>query len=179
MNASLKSIIISLSLVIVLLCGLYYIWYRDVSRSGTHASELEYQIANQSQTAAYMDTLEATLRTSSDDIAAVNGSVVTSDGNVAFIESLESMAHDQHLTFGIDALNIEEDPALTQYGMVFLKIKAKAEGSWADLYRYLLAVEGLPVKVRVDNVALLKSDDKDEKAPPWRLSFEIRVMKYK
>lgn len=186
-SLSLKKIIIVLGILIVALFGVYYLVYRDIAHKNEHISSLLSGLSLENGKQEYLATTTAFLDSIAPDVANIKNSILSSDGDVKFIEDIERIARADGLSINIDSLSFQEDPVATANGVVVLNLKAKTTGSWAATYTFLKQIESLPLKVKVKSFGLSDtigdiSIDASEPPKPtdkWQSSFEINVLKYK
>ena len=181
-----KKILIILGLCVIGLCLLIYILFLDIKGKNERISVIEHELSFQSNKQEYMVSMERVIQKADSDITRVNNSIIPSDGDVRFIESLETIAHDNGLSIDIDSLTFEDSRALASSSMTTLKVKAKTEGGWSGTYRFLFLIESLPIKVKIDKFTLNNikdeanlSADKVSSRSAWQSAFEMRVLKYK
>ena len=92
----------------------------------------------------------------------------------------------QNLNIQIESLNLTSDPKAESSSVSTLKIRARVEGLWADVYAFASKIESLPVKIKVNKFSLENIDkipvDRSKIegiGKEWRGSFEISVLEYK
>jgi Tfp pilus assembly protein PilO len=187
-HQTLKKIIIILCVLIPVVFVAYYFVYSDIKDKNEHISSLQGDLSFQNNKQGYISATDSYLKSIESDIAHINGSIVPKDGDVKFIEDLESMARSDGLSINIDSLVIV-DPStkMASSTTLILTVKAKTTGSWVGTYTFLSQVESMPVKAKVNTFGLsdvisdvsvdpnnpIKSNDK------WQTTFEINVLKYK
>ena len=182
-----KRILVITSLFVAGFCLLSYIVFFDIKHKNERVSLLEHEMSFQSKKRDYMISMERMVQNADSDITLINNSIIPSDGDVRFIESLETMAHDNGLDITIDSLTFEDSRLLASSSVTALKVKAKTKGHWLGAYTFLSQIESLPFKVKIDKFALINAKDETDisanktGAPKsaWQSTFEIRVLKYK
>jgi hypothetical protein len=176
-----KKTLILLSLVSFSFFVAYYFVYRDIREKNEHISSLSQELELETSRQEYLVSTQRTVESLTPDIDAVSGSIVASDGDVSFIESLESVAKGSGLSISIDSLSID-DTAVASDSITALDVRAKMQGSWAGTYGFLAQLESLPWKVQIVRFDF-RGDPGDGSvkgaAPVWSTAFEIRVLKYK
>jgi D-arabinose 5-phosphate isomerase GutQ len=123
----------------------------------------------------------------STEINAIDNSIVSKNGEVGFIESLESLARENGLSIEISSLTFDNNASLASSSINILNVKAKTDGSWFGNYAFLSRLESLPFKVKINMVSLTNSSsnvtsDVNNSNPSndtWQSVFEISVLKYK
>ncbi len=180
-------------LIILLFCcfifamgSVQYYTFMDIKERNEHTSALTQESTSEVERQQYVISLRKTVEDVSVDIARLNNSFVKSEENVAFIENLEAIAKEYGLSFSIDSLTVDDDPLLNSAGMIILQVKAKTEGNWLGTYKFLLRLESLPTKIKINKfgIAGVRSDTqvagkKIKTEVLWHSAFEINVLKYK
>ncbi len=160
----------------------------NIKRTNEHIFVLEHTMDLQSKKQNYLLAMQKMVQETDAQVLQINNSIVASDGDVHFIESIESIAKNNGIGITIDSLTLEDDPVFQGSNIVSLKIKAKTQGSWAGNYAFLTQVESLPFKIKIDTFGLVKTSDTSATLDPkqkgntpseWQTSFQIHVLKYK
>ena len=186
-----KKIVITLGVACVLsLFVVQYLLLIDIKNKNEKFDFIKNELSDQTEKRNHIDSMQKMLQDSNSDISLLNGSIVQSDGDVKFIESLESMAQKNGLEIKMDSLSVEEDKTLSKGGLVFLKIKASVKGGWSGMYSFLTQLESMPFKIRIDNFFLSSGLAESPDGAPdgakavsagraWQSSIDMRVLKYK
>ncbi|MFZ2621500.1 MAG: hypothetical protein WAX85_02925 [Minisyncoccia bacterium] len=181
-----KNTIIAVTILVVGVFASYYFLFVDIKNRNEHISNIEQDLAHQNENSQYVSSLLETFQNADSDITKINNSIVSSDGDVAFIESLEKMAHDDSLSTTIDSLNFEEIPSFPGSKVVVFRIRVKAKGSWSGIYKFLAQIESLPFKIKIINFGLTgplinteSVKNTSDSGRIWQSIFEINVLKYK
>jgi len=183
-----KKIAIILGVIVLGIFALYYFIFIDIKNRNEHASVLLHDVNAEIAKQEYIVSLEHTIESLTPDLDRVNSSVIAKDGDVKFIEDLETMAKSNGLKITIDSLMLENNnPTLVGSGLTVLRVKAKTEGNWSGTYTFLSELESLPLKIKIDKFgfASLGGDvPADGKKPVktnkvWQSILEIIVLKHK
>lgn len=182
-----KKILIILGLFVVGFFLLSYIVFFDIKHKNERISAMEHELSFQSKKQEYMTSMERVIQNSDSDITRINDSIIPSDGDVRFIESLESIARGGGLSIDIESLTFEDSRLLASSSMTILKVKAKTKGKWLGTYKFLTQIESLPFKVKIDKFALANVKEEtdidakktDTASSIWQSTFELKVLKYK
>ena len=169
------------------ICIFYYFLYNDIKDKNQNISMLENGLSSQVNKQQLTNSMQSILKNSDADIAKVNSSMVASDGDVAFIENLESIAQNNNLKVGIESLVFQDDPSLGSSTLTFFNVRGKIIGGWTGTYLFLSQLESLPFKIKINRFAFTNSSDTgsvDGKKTgttgnSWESVFEISVLKYK
>ena len=134
-----------------MLPGCYFL-FKDIRLRNEHISKLSQEVSSLSSKQDYLVSTQKMIGSINQDIIRIDNSIITKDGDVAFIENLELIAKSNGLTLNIDSLVFEDDTKLTGAGLTTLKIKAKTTGNWSNTYRFLSQIESLPFKIKVNRL---------------------------
>jgi Tfp pilus assembly protein PilO len=181
-----KVILVLLALSVILLFGVIFMLFQNIKNQSENTSSLQNEIDLGTKQNQYTIFLQKSLQDSKSDIDKVDGSILSSDGNVGFIEKIETLAKDNSLNISIDSLSVEDIPTIDSNSLTSLKIRASAQGSWPDMVVFLTKLESMPFVMRVEKFDLLNSSDNPIGLPPptsskqnWLSTFEIRILEYK
>lgn len=180
-----KKILYILGLSVAGLFVIYYFVFSDIKAKNEHISALGHELSLQTSKREYMLSIQKIVSDAGSDIALVDNSIIKSDGDVSFIENLESIAKNNGLSITIDSLVFENDPALDKAGITIFKVKAKTSGSWIGTYKFLSQIESLPLKIKISNFGFMSdtsggtSGTSKSSSGLWQSSFEIHILKYR
>ena len=184
-SKSFKKILIFLAVIAVAFIALFYFVYADIKSKNEKVSVLEASLSQQDDKQGYVLSTKRTIQSLSDDLTQVNSSIVSTDGDVKFIESLEALARKNGLTIEIQSLTLD-DTTLNSDSITILNIKAKTTGGWNGMYTFLADIESLPLKVRVSRFDLANAqadsvgvDKKASSSGVWQGLIDMSVLKYK
>ncbi len=178
----LQKVLISIGAVIVCIFGAYYFLYTYIKSTNEHISVLEQERGREMSRQEYAESAREMLEASNSEISRISLSILPKDGDVTFIEKIESLARSLRVDIAISSLSIENDPSIADSNIVIFNIKAKTTGSWADTYKFISQLELLPEEIQVRRLTLSGTvdDGAGPKGPrPWNGLIEIRVLKYK
>ncbi|MEK7185107.1 MAG: hypothetical protein AAB726_00590 [Patescibacteria group bacterium] len=105
-------------------------------------------------------------------IIKLHSRVLSEDGAVSFLESIETYAKDHEVELKIDSVTIDPpvdpaNPGLTET----LRLRLEGEGSWQNINELIFYLEHLPYKSSFESVALSKLESS------WRIRAELTVLK--
>lgn len=184
-SKSLKGIIIMLSLFVLVLFVAQYFVYRDIKIKNQKISVLERDLSLQENRQEYLISTEKLINTMSSDLEKIDNSILASDGEVSFINSLEDLAEKNNLKLEPEFLGSDEnDASLKNTNIKTFVIRAKITGSWVDTYTFISELESNPIKIKINKLALsnVSADsgvDVKKFGQKWQSIFEIVVLKYK
>lgn len=184
-SKSLKGIVIMLSLFVLVLFVAQYFVYRDIRIKNQKISVLERDLSLQENRQEYLIAMEKQINSMSADLEKIDNSILSADGEVGFINSLEDLAAKNKLKFEPEFLGSDEnDPTLKNTNIKTFTIRAKVTGSWIDTYTFISELESNPIKIKINKLALsnVSADsgvDVKKFGQKWQSIFEIVVLKYK
>ncbi len=182
-RTSYKKFVILLAIITLGIFVSYYFVYKDIKQKNEHISALSQEITVQSSRQQYLATTEKLIENLNTDIDKMNHSIISKDGDVAFIESLEKIAKDNNISIDIDTIDVSDEPSTPASGITILHLKAKTKGEWKGMYTFLSQLESLPYKVKITQFILTNvsksATDTEKASTSWQSSFDIRVLKYK
>jgi len=139
----------------------------------------------------------------------LEGRLVDQTTLVGFFENVERLAEEAGIEMEIERImeNVELDPVVVMEegrrrqtphpasrALGWLQMEVSAQGSWGNVYQFLVFLELLPYETRLENVrlqseraALSPPEEGGEGAPPedvlatndWNLSLSVKVLKLK
>jgi hypothetical protein len=164
--------------------GVYYFVFMNIKSKNEHISNLKNELDSRAKKQQSMISITHQINDAEQNISLVNNSIVASDGDVKFIESLEALAHDDNLSIKINSLSLNDDPKLASSNMTIFDISADTSGSFFGTYKLLSEIESLPYKVKIVSFVLQTSAadgvfNTKKTGEDWNGKFEINVLKYK
>ena len=179
-----KKIFFLIIIIIIALFSAYYLFLMDIKNKEENISEMQNGLSSTVKSEELYTSMQTAVLNSSDQILEVNNSIVPSDGDVTFIEGLETMARNNGLKIGIDSLTFQEDPLLSSSSLTFFNIKGTTNGNWAGTYLFLAELESFPYKVKINRFSFsnISEQQNGTKAPTtnsWDSNFDISVLKFK
>lgn len=174
------------ALIVIVLFIAQYFLYIDIKKRNQNASSLSNELSLQINKEDYMISTGKIIQNISGDLNKVHRSIVSSTGDVEFIESLERMAERNNLSVSIDSLYLDVNPKATSSPITPLKMKLKTAGRWSGIYKFLKELESMPVKVKINSYSFMSENSnvssQDSIVPPsgkWESNVDITVLKYK
>lgn len=173
-----------LAVVVFLLFGMHYFLYKEIRKINEDVSTKEQNLSLQERRQDYLVSTQKLMESMSADIESVNSSIIAIDGDVNFIENLESVAKNNGLIIDINSLVFKDNPASGAANVTEFRVQAKTSGSWGGTYKFLSQLEALPYKVKIIRFAFNtdvpeSGNDISASNKIWKSNFEIVVLKYK
>jgi len=158
-----KTILISLSLIILILFGfLFYVLYK-IRTQNQKVINLEVQAEELKQMDNIAQTIRFTKNNTGDDLARLDNLILSQDKIVPFIENVEGIGKQMGLKTQITSVSTDETN-------VFVEIDT--EGEWIRSMDFVHAVENLPLKVTIDEMAITFLGDLSQK---WHTRISLSL----
>ncbi len=177
--------IILLFAVILFFIGQYFL-YTDIKKTNQNWSVLSYELETKNNIEEYMISTGKIIQNLSNDLGKINKSIVSSTGDVEFIESIEKLADSNNLSIVINSLQLETNSKSTTSPVAILRINFKTEGGWLGTYKFLNQIESMPVKVKVNSYTFQSQNtDVISEVPvstlnaKWESRVDLSVLKYR
>ncbi|HRH27081.1 MAG TPA: hypothetical protein PLZ99_02900 [Parcubacteria group bacterium] len=179
-----KKIIVGLSLLSLLLFGVIYYVYREIRIKNETILTIEQDLNSKSTKHEYLASLQKLFESIEPKINKVESTIIPKQGEVAFIEDLESMARNLNIDITIDSLNLSSDTKSSTTTLSVLNVRAKYSGSWPNVYRFISEMESQEYKVKINRITLSNQEELTATRNPnthknWQGVFEISVLEYK
>lgn len=182
-----KKTLVVLGIVILgLFVGFYFV-FMDIKHKNEHISVLSQSLSSDVNRQEFLAILRKNISSADLDLKRVNESIIPSDGDVKFIEHLESLAKKNNLTIDIRSLVFDGVPPVASSTVTTFKISAEIAGSWSGVYKFLVEMESQPVKIKMNSFSMASTEGEvpfDSKSTSksgneWKSTFEIVALKYK
>ena len=182
-----KSRTISIVLGIVAIgavCSYIFLILRIRSKVG-ELSALEAQAQGEQVYASDNHALNELVADTASDINSLSTHFLSSDGTVAFIESVEASAKSKGLNVVVSSITSSD--AGTE-GFSLVNVTLSTSGSWSATYAFLKSLENMPYQINVTSVSLNQDSGPLEagqaKAPAsnssiWSGAFAFTVLQQK
>lgn len=138
--------------------------------------ELSQSIEAESQRDSQLRSLQTLLQDLGAEEAALNRRFIDPEGVVTFIELLEDLAVDAQGTVEVVSVGIEPEEDASPHE--WLRMALRFDGTWQELFHFVVLLESAPYAVKLDQVSLSQSED-EETAGVWEGAFVIRAAKLK
>lgn len=189
--------------------GAYTYIFLEVQSAGREAQSVEQKIEEEHERARRRDAVRTTLSDTAAERAELEERLLTENTLVSFFERLESLALEAGVSMEIGRISesIELDLVVPEGAtgtetkptrdpasdlLEWLEMDVNADGSWAQVYRFLTFVELLEYETRLSNIRLTTAtpqaqavagggaaDAPMQQSSPWSLSLTLRVLKFK
>lgn len=176
----LKSTIIILALIIVGVFVTFYFVVNGIKNKNQNIAKLQNERAGHLNDGRYLESMKNIVNQFSSSISQIESSIVSKDGDVAIIETIEQIGQKNNLELSVDSISEEDLPSTKDSGITTLKISARTSGSWKSIYNFVSELEALPYKVKIQRLSFSTSVDNTKSTErKWQNVFEIKLLKYK
>jgi hypothetical protein len=175
-----KSIILILVLLLLLVLGILMFLYIKTKKDFAEMKSLSSSVFEYSKQSEQILNLRTNSEKFRGDIAKINGYLVSSGGEVDFIEKIENLARKQNLSSEITSVSIDNDKVLYKDGLEYLVLNLKTYGSWNSTFTFLSMLENMPYNISVEKAGFVYIDDKDIKnrqSSGFEGVFSLKVLK--
>jgi len=177
------SIVILLAVIIVLGGFMFFARIRNINKE---IFLLQENINARTENNLRLKSIEKTLEQTKNNIQKIESYFVGVDGTVSFIETLESLGKKNNVNPRVTTVDVSNDAQIKDDYKEFLKLSINTDGTWANTFYFLAALENVPYKISFNNISINKvgssddvTDSKIQSSPKWQGSFDIQVLKLK
>jgi len=105
--------------------------------------------------------------------AELDSYLISKDGVVDFLESIESFADTARVP--VEVRSVEIEPIPSSAAVHNLSVIIAVEGRWEDVFYFLDLLESQPLSISTSRMNL----EKDKEGGVWRLTLDFKVLKIK
>lgn len=171
-SQTIVSLIISAVAVLVAVGGFWFLYNNIESQSSVISSKLQAIYDETSSAKLLKANRELVASTETERLQLLNH-LVSSDGIVEFIESLEKLGPKTGSTVSISSINSEDDSAKPAGSVTLVRALVRATGSWGGSMKMISLLENLPYEVNFDRVRI------HSQGKAWEMTFELQTYKIK
>ena len=136
--------------LIILVYGVY-----EIRLENQKISDISNQADEATRESAVAGSIKSIKNSYAPSINKIESLVVTSDGLVPFIESIEKLGKDMGLTIKTTSVSLDKaDPTKEIKYPSRVHISIETDGPWGGSLSFLAALESLPTKVFIDSTNL-------------------------
>ena len=168
----------ALSLV-VLASVCFVLMYMSMNSLIGSTSIKEDQIKTEMQTVDSRNLMKKDLEANSAQIAELSNFMISADGSVDFVKTLESLTSENNLK--IDVKNVASAD-ISNNKVELLNVNTDVTGEWKNVEYFLEILENYPLKTTINKVSLNKITDNKiggKKVSQWVGNFDFSVVKLK
>jgi hypothetical protein len=128
------------------------------------------------------DTIRRIVLETVDSRSKIDSFFLPKNGVVDFLDKIENMAKAKKLTYKIHSINEEDFDGKTLVGPDYLsiiRITLQVNGSWNNIYNYLLLMESVPYRVDVVGIRITKAENLKNDAGKWSGFIDLNILKLK
>lgn len=179
-----KKVISILGIITVLLFVAIYFVFNEIRLKNEKIAVVEHDLSEKNNRFDHLLSMQNLISNIEPDIEKLNQSIVSKNGDVDFIESLESMARFYNLSIKIDSLTLVSDPQASSSTPLTLKLKATTVGSWTNSYLFFSEIESMPFRIKIEKSSIFVNNDAvvtdttQATNNTWKGTVELSVLKY-
>ncbi len=181
--SSFKTIAAVLVFITLGLLAIQYLLFYEIRKTNLNISTIKNNLDVEEKVQGYLLSTQNTLDALSTDLENIDNSVIAKDDDVEFIEKIENMAKSNGLELKMENLGFEPNNFLDKSEFVALRVKANTTGSWRGTYNFLLSLESLSYRAKMNKFAVIGSpvisQDGKKKGVMWKSNFEMTILKHK
>jgi hypothetical protein len=179
MTSSAKKTLILALLLNIVAISLYVYLFVDIVNTQKEITISFDEIERHELDRVKLESVRNIIRDTEHDRAIVESYFVRTDGMVAFISNLESLASEAGVNMEINSINENNDyESLQTIG--YINIMIVADGLWDNVYRFIAMVENLPLKLDIKEAQIeAKGGIQGPSEGPrrWEASLSVEVGK--
>lgn len=171
----------ALCLVIILICGGYYITLKTLWKKAASVAAYNQELLSGEQRKKVSETMIASFENSKNEIERIQGFFVKKQGEVDFIEFIERVAQEEGLEIKMD-VSIDTPTQVAASNLEYLVLKMQVKGVWSRVWNFSRMLEVLPYSVNVKSFALIGEKKTEVGAGGrgmWTGVYTLNVLKYK
>lgn len=172
-----KKLILLIIFTFIVLAG-YTLFFIELRKKNIEFEKIRAEIEAEDTREAKLRILGKDIAETEEERALIKNAFIPPLGEVVFVEKIETLAKSLGADLSINSLEIKESGV---EGVEKLSIKMKAEGSWSEVYKFLVLLQNMPESTVFSRYALSAEDstvDKNKKNM-WTLSADLDVLKLK
>ena len=171
-------IIIILGVVILAIFSFSYYFYSNMKSIGNNLQDLSEKSAEEVLIKEEIKNLNISTSVLKPQIEEINSLFISPQGQVSFIDEVESLAKYLDLKIEINSVDIDSNEVVSGQGLAILKMKVTVVGTWVGNYKFLYYLENLPYSIDIRQMSLSNLSDSSQKISTdiWRGIFDIKVL---
>jgi hypothetical protein len=169
-----KKTLAVISVVLLATLWAYSLLFLEVRKVNKEIASIQHEINSEDEREAGLKLAGRGVNETTIDREYLKGLFVGKSGTVAFIEKIESIASESGVSVTISSLIVEPS---TFADLEKILIKFNAEGSWQNMYQFMLRVDSLPAALEWNRYSLFKQAKEGNNL--WTLSGDLSVLKEK
>ncbi len=186
--ARFKKIRIVLGVMALALCVVWYGLFLVIKNKVTEVSVIEAKAEEASQYQDKTRALRSLIKDTEPDVQKLSTRFISSEGSVAFIDTIESLGRETGITVSTESIKViesKDDKDIFET----LELVLTTQGPWSNTYKFLALLETLPYKLSIHNTAFTRHDETvvnlstttkpTAKKYTWKSSFILNVLKHK
>lgn len=184
-NSKSKFILSILAVIFILSADVYLFWLID--KTSLNITEIGTNIDHEMKVAESNLLTRQQLNKTKSDRSKLDIYLIPHDGEVAFIEEIETLGRRVGVKVLIDGVNFEavknSSSTPSAVNLEIIKVKLEAAGTWNEINSYLYLIENMPYRLTINRVDTVFGLDPTTVGKStrrvWNLSADISVYKQK
>jgi len=166
-------------IILTVLCAVavagYLYFFISLRNLNAEIRAIDAEIESEDEKEAALRLAGSSLEETENERKTLESFFVGQDGPIAFIEGLEKVAKKNNVDISIDSLGVEALPTETTEK---LSARINVEGTFPNVYRFLIEMENTPLAFEFGRVLLFKPEE-SEKSSLWGMQANFSVLKLK
>lgn len=175
-TTSVQPTIIVAILVIVSIVG-YYVFFSQIKEHNTETMELISEIEFTKQREQQLRNMKSTARETETDRTKLSTYFIKEESIVDFLEIIESFEEYTGAKVRVRTIG-KNDPGVYDT-LEQLRLNLTVDGSWDEVYHFLVLIEALPYRVVVESIQLTASARQEDSNSKWQGVTTLTVVKEK
>ena len=178
MKKNLTIVIVILGSIVTVLLIAGVVFDQRVREQGVQFATLSAQVLA-SQSAEQIQHSEAVSTAAlTPDITKANGYPISADGEVDFINQIESLARGHNLTVTVNSVGLNSVADLSSVNLEYLELRVTVSGTWSSLYEFAAELEDVPQDIMINQMDFSNLSDNSAKSQSaWQGAFDISAIK--
>jgi hypothetical protein len=180
-----KKTTIFMAILVVVIAVVYIVFFISIKNKNESVSLVINEVDIAIEKEVKLKSVKSLIEDIEDEREKLDIYFVDDEEVIDFIENIEDLAGDTGVGVEVMSVDISDDRNNTpQQNSIseLLLLSLKVEGSWDDLFQFILLVEGLPFKIDISKVnieAIYSSGEKKESSGNWKGLLSLGVLKLK
>ena len=175
--------ILTITLIVdIILFSIFVFIYLNIKSAGDEFSSKAILIESELDKQTAFLSMKKDLEANSIGINNLSNYVISSDGIVDFMKSLDKLTLNNGLKSEVKSISFTPISGSEYQNLELADIKIDVIGEWRNVEYFLKVLENYPLSLSITNFSMSKFSDyqvKGKKIPQWLGSFDFTVLKMK
>jgi hypothetical protein len=149
---------------------------RSIDAQSSSVAVLSTEVSARQNQEQAIETAQASAALLSADSSKVDSYSIAQDGEVDFIDNLESTARALGLSVTVNTVGIVSANDLSPAGFENIEVRLTVSGSWKSVYQFTAEMENLPYDIVVNQADFSSLSDNTDTST-WQGAFDILAIK--